>query len=37
MDLLVTTSQSIEESETTIRAGLAGAAAALMVETFQKK
>ncbi len=28
MDLLVTTSQSIEESETTIRAGLAGAGAA---------
>jgi hypothetical protein len=28
MDLLVTASQSIEESETTVRAGLAGAAAA---------
>jgi hypothetical protein len=28
MDLLVTASQSIEESETTVRAGLAGATAA---------
>jgi hypothetical protein len=28
MDLLVTTSQSMEESQTTIRAGLAGAGAA---------